>query len=343
MFDDAQLNAALCAYFNGTAFQKIETVQSLWSGYGEIARFGAGSQTCIVKMVSLQPTQRHPKGWDNEDSHQRKLSSYVNEQHFYQYFAVYTSGASKVPNLFASGANEHCIWMLLEDLDGAGFSIRHGKVDTQQLTLGLTWLANFHACFLHDTYLTSSPNTSAENLPSWAPARQKVWPIGSYWHLGTRLQEWHAMAPSSLKNAAAKLDEHLNQARFQTLLHGDAKLANFCFHASENNVAAVDFQYVGFGSGVKDIIYYIGSCLDTAALEKQGDDALTQYLAQLKVALTKTHSHSINFDDLEREYRQLYCVAWADFERFLMGWSPSHTKLNHYSAAQTHKALQSVE
>jgi hypothetical protein len=42
---------------------------------------------------------------------------------------------------------------------------------------------------------------------------------------------------------------------------------------------------------------------------------------------------------LEAEWRYLEVFAWADFERFLSGWSPSHFKLNAYSDSKTQDAL----
>ena len=56
---------------------------------------------------------------------------------------------------------------------------------------------------------------------------------------------------------APELDRRLRAARFQTLVHGDAKPANFCFDARRGAVAAVDFQYVGGGCGMKDVAYLL--------------------------------------------------------------------------------------
>jgi len=103
------------------------------------------------------------------------------------------------------------------------------------------------------------------------------------------------------------------------LIHGDAKAANFCYSADFRSVAAVDFQYVGKGVGVVDLAYFLGSCLNGEELETKGQALLDHYFNSLSTA-----------------------IAWADFERFLQGWSPGHPKLNSYSAKQTLMALKLV-
>ena len=45
---------------------------------------------------------------------------------------------------------------------------------------------------------------------------------------------------------------------------------------------------------------------------------------------------------IETEWRPLYPVAWADFERFMLGWSPGHRKLTDYSDATTDRALEFI-
>lgn len=69
----------------------------------------------------------------------------------------------------------------------------------------------------------------------------------------TRPDELSAMKPSHLKGAAEAIDSKLNQCKFQTIVHGDAKVANFCFTPDSKSIAAVDFQYVGSGCGMKDV------------------------------------------------------------------------------------------
>ena len=134
------------------------------------------------------------------------------------------------------------------------------------------------------------------------------------------------MPPGSLKDAAHAIDAQLRQCPIQTLVHGDAKVANFCFAADA--VAAVDFQYTGGGPGIVDVVYFLGSVLDDRALYAEAEHWLDRYFARLASP------------DAEAAWRPLLPFAWADFERFLAGWSPGHWKRGGYAAEQTRIALQ---
>ena len=123
--------------------------------------------------------------------------------------------------------------------------------------------------------------------------------------------------------------------RFPTLVHGDAKLANFLFRRDGSGVAAVDFQYVGVGSAMKDVAYFVGSCLRGEECEAQEEAILKTYFDALRPRL----SAGVDADAVEREWRALYPFAWADFERFMQGWSPGHRKLTDHSDATTQRAL----
>ena len=66
--------------------KNLGVVQSLWSGYGSIDRIGLEGtdvQSVIVKRV--QPGDGgHPRGWNTDLSHQRKLKSYQVESQWYR-------------------------------------------------------------------------------------------------------------------------------------------------------------------------------------------------------------------------------------------------------------------
>jgi aminoglycoside phosphotransferase (APT) family kinase protein len=303
---------------------KEHTVQSLWSGYGEIARFnlGPGKGSCIGKHVNKDAIASHPRGWDTEHSHQRKLSSYHNEQAFYSNLACHTHYKCRVPSLIDTGVSERSLWIIMEDLDAVGYDMRHQSADSTIARQCISWLAHFHAEYL-------DKDTSS------------AWPIGTYWHLATRQDEWMKMPETALKDAAHQIDVKLQTAQYQTLLHGDAKLANFCFSSREDSVAAVDFQYVGKGCGVRDLVYLLGSCFSNKQLEKHSVAMIDLYFFILQQALNERLSYA-QFQELELEWRSLIPFAWADFERFLQGWSPGHHKLNAYSKAQTDLAISSI-
>ena len=212
--------------------------------------------------------------------------------------------------------------MVLEDLDASGFAGRRQRVTETEIDACLSWLANFHA-----TFMGERPDG--------------LWPTGTYWHLATRPDELAALAEGPLKDAAATIDERLTDSPFQTFVHGDAKLANFCFYADGRNAAAVDFQYVGGGCGMKDVAYFISSCLDEDESEAMAPDLLDRYFELLGNTLERS-GKELDFVALEQDWRALYPVAWTDFYRFLQGWSPGHWKLHRYSERLAREVLESL-
>ena len=263
--------------------RRTARVQSLWSGYGEVARYALdGGETVVVKHV------RPPAG--EGLSHERKLRSYDVEMAWYTTRAA--SCPVRVPTCLAVEREQQEWLFVMEDLDAVGFAGRTRSPSAEQLEHCVRWLASFHAHHMGD---------DASGL----------WRRGTYWHLATRPDELAAMPDGALKRAAHAIDAHLATARFRTLVHGDAKPANFCF--SQTGVAAVDFQYVGGGCGVQDLAY-----LCAGVPEPLWHTLVDLYFDVLNPIV---ESMGLPADELEAEWRAVYPWAWADFERFVHGWS----------------------
>ena len=292
----------------------IEDIQSLWSGYGKIMRYGVEGGCCervVVKHVKLPDQAHHPRGWNTNLSHQRKVKSYQVESAWYREYSNACDDSCRVPYSLALESDENEFLIVLEDMDASGYPTRKDTLSLTQMKVCLSWLANFHA-----TFIQKNP--------------RKLWQIGTYWHLDTRPDELSVLDDVELKGVAERIDEQLCAARFQTFVHGDAKLANFCFSKDMQSVSAVDFQYIGGGCGMKDVAYFIGSCLHDADCERHETELLDSYFSYLRAAL-KARDSLIDLDDIEEEWRRLYPIAWTDFHRFLKGWSPGHWKIHSYS------------
>lgn len=326
---DDHLDAPLAEFVLGTtgagAISGIEVIQSLWSGYGQILRCHLTDSPCpsvVLKHVRWPDQQSHPYGWTSGRSHQRKVRSYQVETAWYARYAKQCSDACRVPDCLAVEPRGDGVLLLLEDLDVAGFAGRCRHVTDAEIDGCLSWLASFHATFLGET-----------------PAQ--LWPVGTYWHLATRPDELAAISQTRLKVAAAELDRRLSASPFQTFVHGDAKLANFCFRRNGASAAAVDFQYVGGGCGMKDVAYFVSSCFDEDECERQESDLLDLYFQRLRQAISHT-GKAIDVVELEADWRALYPVAWTDFYRFLAGWSPGHWKAHRYSRRLADEVLNSL-
>lgn len=283
-------------------------LQSLWSGYGEIVRVdleGGPRESVIVKHVKA-PLRQKDRG------HQRKLRSYEVEIAWYRSYAGSCAASCRVPAFIDARTKPGEQLLILEDLEEAGFT----SCASLNMAPMLSWLASFHATFM---------NTQPKGL----------WKTGTYWHLATRPDELRAIEDNALREAAATLDAKLEAASFKTLVHGDAKIANFLFASAAvtgEECAAVDFQYVGGGCGMKDVAYLISG----EPLEAQH---LDHYFRELRRRL-ETSEASEASDAIEAEWRALYPIACVDFYRFLAGWSPGHYARDAFARARTREVLR---
>ena len=314
-----------------TEIEHAEIIQPLWNNYGTLSRINlVGSKeypSVIVKHITPPKNQQHPRGFATNQSKERKLKSYKVESAWYEHYNQHlTQRSCPTPqSLGVFNYNEET-FIVMEDLRHRGFTEVLYTLEWTQIKRVLAWLAALHAPFI---------NTEPRDL----------WKCGTYWHLDTRpdelanIKELKNLKESSLYTLAPFIDKRIRSAQFQTLVHGDAKLANFLFSNNGDKVAGVDFQYVGQGCGIQDVAYFISSCLSESESEALESEILKVYFTALREQLSE---QSVDVEALETEWRELYPFAIADFHRFILGWSPEHYKNNDYTAQTTSTTITSV-
>ena len=289
----------------------VELIQSLWSGYGELVRLTFSKRSIIVKHVQLPKTSEHPRGWNTNFSHQRKLHSYQVEVNWYENFSQAISERCRIPQGLKCFQRENEWLIVMEDLASSGFSSVIDKAEKKHLKAVLHWLANFHAQHM-------------------GKRSELIWEHGTYWHISTRPDELEALEDNMLKKYAKEIDNEMEQKKYQTIVHGDAKLANFCFNAEGTHCAGLDFQYVGHGCGMKDVALFMSSSVEPKDCKNMEAWVLDTYFIALGEAL-KHYQPQLDSADVEKAWRPMFAVAWVDFQRFIKGWSPNHWKVNGYS------------
>ena len=113
----------------------IEDIQSLWSDYGKIMRYGLRCPDCervVVKHVKLPDSHHHPRGWNTDRSHQRKIRSYQVETAWYRDWWTqvasesFSGGGSHIVTPAQRGKT-HYFW-------GAAFDVPDLPKDTAEKT-----------------------------------------------------------------------------------------------------------------------------------------------------------------------------------------------------------------
>lgn len=282
---------------------------SLWSNYGHIYRLtlGGAPSTLILKLIQPPPVSASAS-----ESHLRKLLSYRVERYFYAHLsAQLPPSLARVARCYPVAAPSA---LLIEDLSPA-FPASHSSSDPH---IVLHWLANFHATFWGTDPPLISPSPAAT-------AADGVWPNGGYWYLATRRSEFAAISDDESNAYLVPFAERVS-ARLQrrentgtTLMHGDCKSANIVFAQTAPACALYDFQYVGRGLGVQDVVYFLATSVARGRLRGDGErELLKVYYDEVGAALLRR-----GVRDEAYTWEVMLCQwEWAlvDWMRFMAGW-----------------------
>lgn len=273
---------------NVSTVKSISTIARLWGGMGQVYRVIVCSgeqeeqQFCVKYMAPrLSSSSRISLG------DQRKLDSYVVEAAFYKEYSteLRSKGVGLAECLFVEQDNNNKTILCLSLLQNAP------NDDYYKHTL--EWLAHFHAT-------------------TWQRDAASLQAVGTYWHLGTRPNEWQSMSNSMgwegrLKLAAPAIDEFLSTTTdIVSWVHGDAKDANVMWDGTK--VAMCDFQYVGRGCPAKDLAYFL--CSNNVA---DDDEYVDMYYEMLCRKLDDKAPSRTKFDTVLE-------LSYCDYLRFMCGW-----------------------
>jgi hypothetical protein len=225
-----EVAAALLA-LNGLELQSLETIQSLWAGYGEICRVVAApassvnasaesSYTTSTSSSTISPPQSKsqepqtyvlklvtpPPASSGDEGHTRKILSYQVEQYFYSHLA---------PQLPASLAVAKCLGSIKKhNKDGSSVAAtllsdlqlhypvageKRNVLSETQAYAAVDWLSGFHGFWwprakdLKDSSLVLPPMEEVRRDGKDA-SDKTVWLNGGYTYLATRLSEYNRLA-----------------------------------------------------------------------------------------------------------------------------------------------------
>ncbi len=114
---------------------EMQNIQELWSGYGSIVRYrleGCDIGSVVVKHIRLPQNNTHPRGWNTDISHERKIKSYQVETAWYQNWSSHCDHNAYLPTCFAIDSHNDETLLVLEDLKQAGFSTSKSTVSLEQ-------------------------------------------------------------------------------------------------------------------------------------------------------------------------------------------------------------------
>ena len=162
---DKKIEDILLEATDSSSIRDTQLIQNLWSNYGQLNRVLLDKLPVIIKLIQFPQHSSHPRGWNSNISHERKVKSYRVEMNWYQHYNEENKRCYS-PRLIKSGEVDDIQYLILEDLQSLKYRPK-ATLHWREVQLCLKWLANFHA-----QYMFQPPD--------------RLWETGTYWHLDTR-------------------------------------------------------------------------------------------------------------------------------------------------------------
>ena len=191
--------------------------------------------------------------------------------------------------------------LLLEDMGDLGILSQTDSCPQERALQVVRTLARIHAHWWESerlrewTWLPSTERQSEVNTPlvqgGWDAFARRIAPRvdPAFVPVGERLvRDWRTLYERGAASGA-------------TLIHGDFRIENFLFGkpGSENELAILDWQIAGYGSGPRDLAYFIAQGFEPEQRRAVGDDLLPLYHA----ALLEHGVTGYSFEQCRDDYR----------------------------------------
>lgn len=294
----------------------MDDICSLWKGYGHVYHIEATDcdnvrRDVIIKHVDIPTTSGSVESLSED--HLRKVHSYAVESVFYKELSecMIESGVN-VPRMYCVegeiGSQGGTMSIAMEDVRNLGphYQRKANVLDMEEGKALLDWLARFHA-------------VNWKAVPTEG-GTMGLWSEGSFWQLDSRTTEFGQIEDDwrMLHTIGQYVHEQLQRSSFRTVIHGDAKSANFFFYKTGGatvSIAGYDFQYCGFADGMRDVAYVLCCSIQPDLVEAFEEELLMHYHQALLAHLEQLHAEEYTFDQLQKHFD--LCVV--DLARFMSG------------------------
>ena len=208
----------------------------------------------------------------------RRLSLYKREYDFYRHIGA--QAPIRSPALLYGGfeARSHRFVLVLEDLGGMMPGDQIAGATAEQAKHVVRALAAMHGCFWNRT----DRPPLAGFYDSFSPKRLKLLQFVYLANLAPGLDCIEGLFTGEMRRVARayglSVVDYLGRiaAAPNTFVHGDVRLDNMFFGGGDE-VAMIDWQVCGLGSGLYDVAYFLGGNIPTELRREIERDALMEY------------------------------------------------------------------
>ena len=212
----------------------------------------------------------------------RNLDLYNREYYFYE--SVSALVPISIPRFYGIVKNreQQKIGILLENLNTPEYVLNLNlNIEPIDVSLRIiNSLAKMHATFWNKPLEGLKKNNDAQFNPYWGNfVKSKIPMFLAKWkHI---LSESQIEAAIQISSQFTEIQESLSSGNL-TLCHGDVKSANIFYKITDNKEPFfIDWQYIVFGKGVQDLVFFMIESFNTEIIQKYRDIFKEHYYTKL--------------------------------------------------------------